>query len=66
MREPNEFSRESYQVARAYFIRRMELGTRPQIYCMIRLAGGEYLSRFTEDAWQHFVAGWLTAGGTSK
>ena len=52
---------EVYNRARRVFEIRMQQGTRPLIYSMARLAGGEYLSQFTEEAWREFKAGWNAA-----
>lgn len=46
---------------RKAFETHMRQGTRPLIYSMARLAGGEYLSKFTEEAWREFKAGWNAA-----
>ncbi len=52
-----------YRYAREEFEIRMTQGTRPYIYPVKRLAGGGYVSVFTEMAWKEFLAGWLAANG---
>jgi len=45
-------------VARDRFETWAKEGSRPAIYTIQELAGGEYLSTFTELAWQAYKAGW--------
>lgn len=47
------------EMARMKFEERMQSGVRPLIYCMDRLAGGDYLSPFTENEWRAFRDGFL-------
>jgi hypothetical protein len=47
--------------ARRVFENKARLGIRPKLYCLDRLAGGEYVSVFTEMAWKDFLAGWTAA-----
>ena len=41
----------------------MTEGIRPKLYTLTRLAGGDYLSLYTQIAWKEFKAGWIAAGG---
>lgn len=47
--------------ARRVFELRMETGVRRIMYPLVRFAGGEYVSKHTEIAWQEFKAGWEAA-----
>ena len=49
------------EVARRVFELRMETGVRQLMYPLVRFAGGEYVSKHTEIAWQEFKAGWEAA-----
>jgi len=49
------------QDARRVFELRMKTGVRPILYPLLCLAGGEYVSPYTETAWQEFKAGWEAA-----
>lgn len=46
---------------RKRFEERNKRGTRCYVYPLARLAGGEYVSQFTEEAWKEFLAGWNAA-----
>jgi hypothetical protein len=52
---------EKYNHIRIHFEKRMGEGVRIFIYDLTRLAGGEYISPFTEIAWKEYLAGWLAA-----
>ena len=47
--------------ARRVFELRMETGVRGITYPLVRFAGGEYVYKYTEIAWQEFKAGWEAA-----
>jgi hypothetical protein len=57
---------EKYQVARAAFEWLMRLGIRPILYPLQRLAGGDYVSPYTQIVWEFYRDGWLSAGGTNE
>jgi hypothetical protein len=44
-------------VFRHMFERYCREGTRPYLYALKRLAGGEYVSHFTEEAWKVYWRG---------
>lgn len=48
---------------RAAFEAYMLEGTRPFLYNLKRLSGGEYVSDFTEDAWQIYSRAWREVKG---
>lgn len=50
-------------VIRAAFERYCVEGTRPHMYSLTRLAGGEYVSHFTEEAWKIYKRGWYDYAG---
>ena len=54
---------EPFKYCRLAFEERMSHGIRPMLYALPRLAGGEYVSKFTQEAWLHYLSGWIAAEG---
>jgi hypothetical protein len=55
---PVSAERKDENLARAEFERWAKEGTKPFLYPLERLAGGDYVSVHTEHAWRAFRAGW--------